>query len=41
MPGVVVGAGAILAAGALANSDIPPNQLSGGVPARHIKNLPV
>lgn len=38
LPGVTVGAGA---AGALVTADVPPNTMVGGVPARHIKDLPV
>lgn len=38
--GVTIGAGAVVAAGALVNGDVAPNTLVGGVPARHIKDLP-
>lgn len=38
--GVTIGAGAIVAAGALVASNVAPNTLVGGVPAKHIKDLP-
>lgn len=40
LPGVTIGHGAVIAAGALVTKDIPPNVLAGGVPARVIKPLP-
>jgi len=40
LPGVTIGKGAIVAAGAVVNADVPANTLYGGVPARHIKDLP-
>jgi maltose O-acetyltransferase len=40
LPGVHVGSGAIVAAGALVNSDVPPNTMVAGVPARVVKTLP-
>ena len=37
--GVAIGAGAYIGAGALVNRSVPPYQVWGGVPARHIKNI--
>lgn len=37
---VSIGDGAIVAAGSLVNKDVPANTLVGGVPAKHIKDLP-
>jgi maltose O-acetyltransferase len=39
LPGVTIGAGAVVAAGAIVNKDVPPNTLVAGVPARAIKLL--
>ena len=39
-PGVTLGDGAIVAAGAVVVDDIPPRQFWGGVPARLIRELP-
>jgi serine acetyltransferase len=40
LPGVSVGEGSVVAAGSLVASDVPPNKLVGGVPARTIRALP-
>lgn len=38
MPGIRIGAGAIVGAGAVVTKDIPPYVIAGGVPARIIKS---
>lgn len=40
LPGVTVGAGAVVAAGAVVTVPVPPNTLVGGVPARVVRELP-
>jgi maltose O-acetyltransferase len=40
LPGVTVGQGSVVAAGAVVTADVPPNTLVGGVPAKVIKTLP-
>lgn len=40
-PGVTIGDGAIVAAGAVVTCDIPPGEIWGGVPARFIKRREV
>jgi len=40
LKGVIIGRGAIVAAGAVVTKDIPEFTLAGGIPARVIKNLP-
>ncbi len=39
LPGVSVGAGAIVAAGAVVSKDVPPHTLVGGIPAKKIREL--
>lgn len=41
LPGVTIGDGCIIAAGAVVNRDCKPNGLYAGVPAKRIKDLPV
>lgn len=41
LPGVVIGKGCVIAAGAVVVHDCAPNGLYAGVPARRIKDLPV
>jgi maltose O-acetyltransferase len=40
LPGVTIGRGAMIAAGAVVRTDVPANTVAGGVPARVIKHLP-
>lgn len=41
LPGVTIGEGAVVAAGAVVTRSVPPHVLVGGVPARPIRELPV
>jgi acetyltransferase-like isoleucine patch superfamily enzyme len=40
LPGVSIGKGAVIAAGAVVNRDIEPNTMAGGVPAKPVRELP-
>jgi maltose O-acetyltransferase len=40
LPGVTIGAGSVVAAGAVVTRDVPPNTVVAGVPARVLRELP-
>jgi len=40
LPGVTIGAGSIVAAGAVVSKSVPPHTVVGGIPARVIRELP-
>lgn len=40
LPGVEVGEGAMVAAGAVVTKDVPPWTIVAGIPARHFRNIP-
>lgn len=40
LPGVTIGPGAVVAAGAIVTEDVPPNTLVAGVPAKVVRQLP-
>jgi acetyltransferase-like isoleucine patch superfamily enzyme len=39
LPGVTIGDGAIIAAGAVVTKDVPPNLIAGGIPAKMLKKI--
>jgi maltose O-acetyltransferase len=39
LPGITIGAGSIVAAGALVTKDVPPNSMAAGVPAKFVRYL--
>ena len=41
LPGTIVGENSVIAAGSVVNTEIPPNQVWGGVPAKYIMPLEV
>ena len=41
LPGVTVGTGAVVASGAVVTRDVPPHTLTGGVPSKVIRTLPI
>jgi maltose O-acetyltransferase len=41
LPGVAIGRGAVVAAGSVVTSDVDPNVLVAGVPAKFVRRLPI
>lgn len=39
LPGVTIGENSVVAAGSVVTTDVPPNTVVGGIPAKHIKNV--
>lgn len=40
LPGVTIGDGAVIAAGAIVTKDVPANTIVGGIPAKKMKDIP-
>ena len=40
LPGITIGRGSVVAAGAVVTTDVDPHTMVGGVPAKRIKALP-
>lgn len=41
LPGVTIGKGSVVAAGAVVNKDVPPMTIVGGVPAKPIRKIEI
>jgi len=39
LPGVTIGENSVVAAGAVVTSDVPPNTVVGGIPAKFLKHI--